>query len=168
MNIASSLFVSALCLLTLLHGCATPRSETPNLPTLFPAARYVQFVGTEGKYAEYIVEGEISFRDGLGNLPTATGPMRIDCSTVEEFGMIVRHANWRRGGWSHSYRFTLADENDATYQPDYFSFEKLMTGGYVRGRARFTNKPRDGVLTMSVRHRGDVLLTTQFDFVNCE
>lgn len=165
---ASCRFFSALCLLALLHGCAAPRNEASNLPTLFPAARYAQFVGSGAKYAEYIVEGEISFRDGLGNLPMATGPMRIDCSTIKEIGMIVRHSNWRGGGLSHGYRFTLADENDATYQPDYFSFEKLMSGGYVRGSARFTNKPRDGILTMSVRHRGDVLLTTQFDFVNCE
>ena len=165
---ASCRFFSALCLLALLHGCAAPRNEASNLPTLFPAARYAQFVGSGAKYAEYIVEREIMPGIGLGSLPMASGPMQIDCSAVEEIGMIVRHANWRGGGYMHSYEFALADEEDPITQPDYFSFEKLMTGGFVRGRIRFTTQPENGVLTMSALHRGEVLLTTQFDFENCE
>ena len=114
------------------------------------------------------MEGEITPGIGLGSLPMASGPMQIDCTAVEEIGMIVRHANWRGGGYMHGYEFALADEEDPITQPDYFSFEKHMTGGFVRGRIRFTTPPGSGVLTMSALHRGEVLLTTQFNFVNCQ
>lgn len=168
MNVVFGRCFCALLLLALLHGCAASRNVAADPPALFPAARYVEFVGIEGRYAEYIVAGEISARDGLGNLPMASGPMQIDCSAVEEIGMIVRHANWRGSGYWHSYKFTLTDEVEPITQPDYFSFEKLMLGGFVRGRVRLKEKPQNGILTMSALHRGEVLLTTQFAFVNCE
>ena len=134
---------------------------------MFPAARFVTFEGVEGRYSEYLVEGRIRQRDSLGDLPMASGPMRVDCQSVQEIGMIVRHANWKGSGYYHMYDFTLETEAAGAPQPNFIRYREMMSRGYIRGVIRFRQKPDNGVMVLSVLHRGEVLLTTEFDFVNC-
>ncbi len=150
------------------QSCSTLHSEPATGPKLFPAARYVKFSGTDPRYTEYIDTNDGQQSDLLGTLRMGVGPMRVKCEDLEEFGMFVRHANWRRGGYMHGYRFSIASAQDPALELNYFSFERLMTGGFVRGALRFRTPPPDGLYTVSVWHRKEVLLTTEFEFVGCD
>lgn len=134
---------------------------------LFPAARYVKLHGVDTRYAEYLVDGVIPARESLGDLPAASGPLKVDCQTFDEIGMMVRPANWNGGGYHHMYSFSVAGENSNTRPLSYFSYRRMMAGGYVRGAIRFKDKPDDGIVTVAVAHRGEELLSTEFEFVNC-
>lgn len=151
----------------LLQACGSIGTHPDDSPTLSPAARYAQLEGSGKRYSEHLVRGQTSQRDSLGDFPMASGPMPIDCRTIEEIGMIVRHSNWAPSGYYHMYTFTLQNADASAPQPDYFSYRKLMTRGYVRGAIRFREKPPDGRYILSALHRGDVLLTTEFEFSNC-
>ncbi len=149
-------------------GCAILKHDTKSPAKLFPAARYLETTDSDTRYAEYLVEGIIRENEGLGNLPMASGPLRVDCTTLIELGVMVRHANWKPSSLPHSYDYTIVNRDNPDLPLHHLSFEKLMWRGYVRGRIRFRSPPPDGIYTMSVEHQGHVLLTTEFDLYNCE
>ena len=151
----------------LLQACGSISTHSDDTATLSPAARYAQLEGNSNRYTEHLVRGQTSQRDSLGDFPMARGPMQIDCRTIEEIGMIVRHSNWAPSGYYHMYTFTLQNADASGPQPDFFSYRKLMSRGYVRGAIRFREYPRNGRYIMSALHRGKVLLTTEFEFSDC-
>lgn len=130
--------------------------------SIIPALRYIKYHDGTSAY-EDISEGNPEIADEIKNTPVAQGPMKVDCHTMREIGVIV----YRDNSWWHDFDYVVTWPETVETAAKHFTYEDRWSHGYLKGAARFREPLSDGLLTLSVTHRRQKIYSTGFEIVGC-
>lgn len=134
---------------------------------IIPALRYVEYRDGKTRY-EDISEGNPEIADQIDNIPVAQGAMEVDCEAFREIGILIRHGYTNPGAsYYHDYDYVVSWPDSGAPQPKHFTYEEWLRQWFRKGAARFREPLADGLVALSVTHRGEKIYTTEFNIVGC-
>ena len=142
-----------------LHGADTG--------TIIPALRYVEDRDGLTRYEDISGDSDVVRKENI-EVPKASGAMVVDCHSVREIGVIVRHGYISRGSYVHDFDYRLSWPETDARELKHFTFEERLRGWFTKGAARFREPLKDGRVAFSVTHRKRAIYTTEFDVVGCQ
>ena len=137
-----------------------------NVPAIAPTVRFAVYSAELGYYQDISNGHPDVARLVEGTKKAPDGPMKVACTDIQEIGVMFRYDSGP--GIPHDFNYALYKGGERDLAPKHFIYEILRHGQQLRGAARFQGSPGDGVVSFAVIHRGNVVLSTEFDLIGCK